>query len=81
MTTATRRPRPRKPAADRSKVSDANRHADATKAQIAYAHTLAQSRGYRNFQDARHDMRGKSPVGQIKREEMSLLIDWLKQDD
>lgn len=81
-TTASRKPRPRKPAADRSTVSQANRYAAPTDKQLAYAESLAKQRGYRfGVREAYRDMCGKSRVVQPKRAEIARLIDWLAQKD
>jgi len=62
-----------------TQVDAKNRYAAPTDKQFAYAESLARKGGYRfGVADARKAMRGKNPVGSIKRSELSELIDWLK---
>ena len=76
-----RKPQPRKPPADHSRVATDNKYADPTPKQLEYIEGLARSRGYRGAMDARRDFNGRNRIGAMKRDEASQLIDWLKQED
>jgi hypothetical protein len=62
-------------------VSKGNTHEAPTAQQLSYAESLAVKAGYPRayaVSAARKAMRGKSPVGDMKRAECSELIDFLK---
>lgn len=60
-------------------VSKANAYAAPTSKQIAYAESLARKAGYRyGIAEARRARTGKNPVGDITRQGLSDLIDWLQ---
>lgn len=61
-------------------VTVRHQYAAPTDKQIAYATSLAIKAGYPHgyaLSAARRDMNGKNPVGDMKRQECSKLIEWL----
>lgn len=63
----------------RNAVAKTNTYAAPTTKQIAYAESLARQAGYRyGINEARRAKTGKNPVGDITRQNLSDLIDWLQ---
>jgi hypothetical protein len=56
-----------------------NTFAAPTDKQIAYATALAAAKGYRFLSQAEKACFGKCRVGGMNREQVSRLIDWLRQ--
>ena len=56
-----------------------NTYAATTDKQVAYAEALARKAGYSYLSQAEKACFGRHKVGGLKREQMSRLIEWLKQ--
>lgn len=60
------------------KVSTGNAYAAPTAKQLAYAEALAHKAGYRfGIAEARRAKAGRNIIGDIKRDELSALIEWM----